>query len=53
MPTFNIITIIAIIVCIIAVVISLTKDKYDEASFWAILIVINMLALILDKLLYN
>ena len=50
MPIFSI---IAIIVCIIAVAISLAKDKYDKASFWAIIIVINMLAVILDKLLYN
>ena len=45
--------IIAIIVCIIAVVISLAKDRYDKASFWAIIIVINIIAPILDKLLYN
>lgn len=50
MPIYSI---IAIIVCIIATVIALAKDRYDKASFWAILIVINMLALVLDKLLYN
>lgn len=50
MPIYSI---IAIIVCLIAIFISLAKDRYDKASFWAILIVINMLALVLDKLLYN
>ena len=46
-------SIIVIIVCLIAIIISLVKDRYDKASFWAIIIVINMLAVILDKLLYN
>lgn len=50
MPIYSI---IVIIVCLIATVISLAKDRYDKASFWAILIVINMLAIALDKLLYN
>lgn len=39
--------------CLIAVSISLAKDRYDKASFYAILIALNMLAAIVDKLLYN
>lgn len=48
MPIINI---IAIIVCLIAIAISLIKDRYDKASFWAILIVINILAVVLDKII--
>lgn len=51
--TMPIYSIIAIIVCLISMIVSLAKDRYDKASFWAILIVINLLAPILDKLLYN
>ena len=47
MPIYSI---IAIITCFIAVVISMAKDRYDKASFWAIFIVINLLSVILDKL---
>lgn len=46
-------TIILITICLIAMGISMAKDRFDKASFWAILIAIQMLGVVLDKLLYN
>ncbi len=45
------ITIIVIIACVIALFISLYKDRYDKATFWATLIIISMLSALCDKLL--
>ena len=49
----EIITIIAILVCFICMCVSIYDNRYDKATFWAVIIGLNLLASLIDKVVLN
>ena len=49
----EIITIIVILVCFICICVSIYDKRYDKATFWAVVMGLNMLACLIDKVVLN